>query len=153
MFFTTKTAPKKNVLMKKLIKQFLNVKNVKVLGAKFEASTNSIIFKLQPTKGQQCLCPICGKKSEFYDKGRGLRRWRALDFGTLTAYVESESPRIKCRKHGVHTAKVPWARHQSTFTRDFEDTVTWLSLHLSRSDVSAFQEVMFQPSCGFRGIP
>ena len=78
--------------MKKLIKQFLNVKNVKVLGAKIEASNNSIVFKLKPTKGQQCLCPICGKKSEFYDKGRGLRRWRSLDFGTLTAYVESESP-------------------------------------------------------------
>ena len=127
--------------MKKLIKQFLNVKNVKVLGAKIDAQNNSVIFKLQPTKGQQYLCPICGKKSEFYDKGRGIRRWRALDFGTLTAYVESESPRIKCKEHGVHTAKVPWARHQSTFTRDFEDTVTWLSLHLSRSDVSTFMRI------------
>lgn len=140
VFYHKKNA-KKNALMKKIIKQFLNVKNVKVLGTKIEAQNNSVIFNLQPTKGQRCLCPICGKKAVFYDKGRGVRRWRALDFGTLTAYVESESPRIKCNVHGVRTAKVPWARHQSTFTRDFEDTVAWLSLHLSRSDVSTFMRI------------
>ena len=127
--------------MKKLIKRFLNVKNVKVLGARIDASTNSVIFKLQPTKGQQSLCPICGKKSEFYDKGRGLRQWRALDFGTITAYIEGESPRIKCKEHGVHTAKVPWARHKSAFTRDFEDTVAWMSKHLCRSAVAEYMRV------------
>lgn len=140
MFFTLKTN-KKNTLMKRLIKRFLNVKNVKVLGAKIEASTNAVVFMLQPTKGHQCLCPICGKKSAFYDKGRGTRRWRSMDFGTLTAYIESESPRINCREHGVHTAKVPWARRESAFTRDFEDTVAWLSLHLSRKAVSEFMRI------------
>ena len=104
--------------MKTLIKQFLNVKNVKVLGAKYEDSSKAIIFKLQPTKGQQCLCPICGKKAAFYDKGRGLRRWRALDFGTFAAYIESDSPRIKCRVHGVHTAKVPLESTRPATARD-----------------------------------
>lgn len=39
------------------------------------------------------------------------------------------------------TAAVPWARHGSRFTKSFEETAAWLSVHASRSAVSEFMRV------------
>jgi transposase len=35
-------------------------------------------------------------------------------------------------------AKVPWARHDSDYTYDFETAVTWLALHATAQDVSEY---------------
>ena len=56
-------------------------------------------------------------------------------------YVEAEQPRVRCGKYGVVTAAVPWARHGSWFTKIFEETAAWLSVHASRSTVSEYLRV------------
>lgn len=61
--------------------------------------------------------------------------------GAEKMYVEAESPRVCCPKHRVVTAAVPWARHGSRFTKSFEETAAWLSVHASRSAVSEFMRV------------
>jgi len=53
-------------------------------------------------------------------------------------YIEAVAPRVKCREHGVVVAKVPWARHDSSYTYDFETAVTWLTLHATMRDVSEY---------------
>lgn len=105
------------------------------------AEMNEIYLAIRPTKQEQCRCGICHRKAMRYDKGRGRRRWRCLDVGAQKVYVEAESPRVCCRKHGVVTAAVPWARHGSRFTKSFEDTAAWLSTHASHSTVSEFMRV------------
>ena len=81
------------------------------------AETNEIILSVRPTRREKCRCGICRRKAPLYDKGRGKRRWRCLDMGAEKMYVEAESPRVCCPKHGVVTAAVPWARHGSRFTK------------------------------------
>ena len=105
------------------------------------AEMSEIILSVGPTKRERCRCGICRRKAPLYDRGRGKRRWRCLDIGVQKEYVEAESPRVCCRKHGVVTAAVPWARHGSRFTKSFEETVAWLSVHASRSTVSEFMRV------------
>jgi transposase len=51
-------------------------------------------------------------------------------------YLESDSPRVQCKEHGVVAANVPWARHRSRFTYDFEQMVAWLSSNCSKKAVS-----------------
>lgn len=102
---------------------------------------NEIKLAIRPTKREQCRCGICHRKAARYDKGRGRRQWRCLDVGTQKVYVEAEQPRVLCRKHGVVTAAVPWARHGSRFTKSFEETTAWLSVHASRSTVSEYLRV------------
>lgn len=102
----------------------------------------AIVIKARPAKGDSLRCPICGMKCSGYDQGNGRRRWRALDIGnSIKVYLESESPRVLCREHGVVVQMVPWARHGSKHTRNFEDTAAWMSLHLSRKAVSEFLRV------------
>ena len=102
----------------------------------------TIIIRVRPAKRDSCRCGICGKKCSGYDKGNGRRRWRAMDIGNSTkVYLESDSPRVWCREHGVTVQMVPWARHGSKHTKGFEDTAVWMSLHLSRKAVSEYLRV------------
>lgn len=76
-----------------------------------------------------------------YDKGRGMRRWRCLDIGSTPTYIVSESYRANCPEHGVVTAFVPWAEHNSRFCVNFEDTVAWLCVHNYKKAVSELMRV------------
>ena len=65
-----------------------------------------------------------------------------MDIGCSTkVYLESDSPRVWCKEHGVVVQMVPWARHGSKHTRNFEDTAVWMTLHLSRKSVAEYLRV------------
>ena len=86
-------------------------------------------------------CGVCGRRAPGYDRGEGRRRWRALDLGATKAFVEAAAPRVFCREHGVVVARVPWARHGSWFTHEFEDQVAWLATHCSKSAVCELMRI------------
>ena len=68
-----------HMLNKKSIKTILNVKHTCIDNVKMLAAS-SIMIEVHATKGQQCRCGICGKKSKFYDNGnQGARTWRTCD--------------------------------------------------------------------------
>ena len=115
------------------------VENVEIEDSKTKPT---VIIKIRPTKQDSNRCPICGGKCSGYDQGNGRRRWRALDIGSSTkVYLESDAPRVWCKEHGTLVQKVPWARHGSKHTRNFEDTAVWMSVHLSRKAVSEYLRV------------
>lgn len=68
-------------------------------------------------------CGRCSRLSSWLDNGGGLRRWRHLDAGFATVEVVAVARRVDCRGCGPTVAAVPWARHDSAFTRAFEDVV------------------------------
>ncbi|MPZ62983.1 MAG: hypothetical protein GEU93_17185 [Propionibacteriales bacterium] len=79
--------------------------------------------------------------SPRYDRGESRRRWRALNLGTIQAFVEADAPRVRCRVHGVVVTAVPWARHGARFTRGFEDTVAWLAAGCAKTTVTELLQV------------
>ena len=126
---------------KELVQTIIGSKGFVLEDITVDTERNEMKLSVRPTKREQCRCGICHRKAPLYDKGRGKRRWRCLDVGAQKVYVEAESPRVCCRKHGVVTAAVPWARHGSRFTKSFEETAAWLSTHASRSTVSEYMRV------------
>jgi transposase len=64
-----------------------------------------------------------------------------LDMGSSKVFIEAESSRVNCPKHGVLTEKVDWARHDSGFTYDFEHTVAWLTLHSTMSTIAELMRI------------
>jgi transposase len=91
-----------------------------------------VIVSVRPGWRERDRCGICRRRSPGYDLGEGRRRWRALDLGTTFAFVEADAPRVTCRRHGVVVCAVPWARHDSRFTRAFEDLVVRHEAPLNR---------------------
>ncbi len=127
-----------------LAKTIAGVKRMVVESVEIEDVGNdlAIVLKVRTTKRDSCRCGVCGKKCSRYDQGNGRRRWRGLDIGnSYKVYLESDSPRVWCREHGVVVQMVPWARHGSKHTRSFEDTAVWMSLHLSRKAVAEYLRV------------
>jgi len=108
-----------------------------------EEDGGTIVVRVRPRSEwlRKPCCGVCGKRSPKYDLGGGIRRWRALDLGTLQAEIEAAAPRVRCAEHGVVVASVPWARHGSGFTKGFEETVSWLATRCSKSAVSELMRV------------
>jgi transposase len=84
-----------------------------------------LVVFLRPRGGTRGRCGKCGVMAPWFDNGGGRRRWRHLDVGFATCELVSEAPRVSCPRHGPTVVQVPWARHDSWFSRDFEDLVVF----------------------------
>jgi len=107
-------------------------------------SEGEVIVSARPGFRERDRCGVCRRRCGRYDAGEGRRRWRALDLGTTFAFVEADAPRVRCRAHGVVVAAVPWARHDSRFTRCFEDQVAWLACNCSKSAVAELMRIAWR---------
>lgn len=108
------------------------------------AEDGALVVSVRPTSKERDRCPHCRRRCPGYDLGEGRRRWRALDMGTTFAYLEADAPRVSCTTHGVIVAAVPWARHNSAFTRQFEDQVAWLTVQASKTAVSQLMRIAWR---------
>lgn len=81
-------------------------------------------------------CPVdgCGEKATAYDTSE--RTWRHLNFFQYKTYIHARQPRVKCKKHGVKTVEVPWARPGSGFTLLFEGWCLELAKHVPVSVIA-----------------
>jgi transposase len=89
-------------------------------------------------------CPVCQKKCPLYDRGNGPRRWRSLDLGLVRCWVVAEIPRVKCKRHGVLVAFVPWARRGAGHTLAFDQMAAWLATHVSKSAAAELMRVKWE---------
>ena len=101
------------MLTKKILKSILSVKQTAIDDINIQPD-GSFSIRVHPAKGAQCRC---GRKCPCYDKGRGIRSWRTCDWNNHKVFLMAEAPRVICPLHGVVTAHVPWARHNSRFTK------------------------------------
>ena len=122
----------------------LGVEKTVIERVEFDEDAELLVAHVRPTKRQRGRCGICRRRSPGYDAGPGRRRWRALDLGTVRAELEAESPRVRCRKHGVVVAAVPWARHDAGHTYAFDETVAWLATQSAKSTVTRLMRIAWR---------
>ena len=123
------------VRIRKVVGRLLGVEGVVVEALKADAVRQELVLVARPRSNGAHRCPECNLKCPRYDRGGGMRRWRALNIGSWTAWVEAGVGRVLCPTHGVRTASVPWARPGSGFTRGFEEVASWLVARTSKSAV------------------
>ena len=122
----------------------LGVENTVIERVEFDEDGGVLVASVRPSRGQRRRCGICRRRSPGYDQGEGRRRWRALDLGTVRAFVEADAPRVCCPEHGVVVAAVPWARHSTGHTYRFEQTVTWLATVCSKTAVTQLMRIAWR---------
>jgi transposase len=107
-------------------------------------SEGGVIVAVRPSWRERDRCGVCRRRCGRYDLGEGRRRWRALDLASTFCFLEADAPRVRCPRHGVVVAAVPWARHGSRFTRSFEDQVAWLAVNTSKTAVAELMRVAWR---------
>lgn len=127
------------MLPSRLWLQLFGLRRAVLVGIREEAGR--IVIRVCLRRRDRGRCGLCGRRSPGYDRGVGVRRWRTLDLGLTFAFIEAEAPRVRCRRHGVIVARVPWARHGSIFTRTFEDTTAWLATRCSKTATCALMRI------------
>jgi len=82
-------------------------------------------------------CPHCGKRK----RGRmssSVRSWRHLGLWGSKTRLEATIHRMRCPSCSkVVTEQVPWARHDSDFTRPFEDAVGLMAQKTDHTAIAA----------------
>jgi transposase len=124
-------------------KTLLGLHRVVIEEVELEAD-GALVVSVRPRAGERDRCPHCRRRCPGYDQGEGRRRWRALDLGMSFCLLEAWAPRVRCRRHGVVVAAVPWARHDARFTRSFEDQVAWLAVNTSKTAVSELMRIAWR---------
>jgi transposase len=127
----------------RLWKTLLGLHRVVIEEVELEAD-GALVVSVRPRAGERDRCPHCRRRCPGYDQGDGRRRWRALDLATSYCYLEAWAPRVRCKRHGVLVAAVPWARHDAGFTRPFEDQVAWLAVNTSKTAVSELMRIAWR---------
>ncbi|MGH3285643.1 MAG: ISL3 family transposase [Streptosporangiaceae bacterium] len=131
----------------KLWKKLLHVEHVVLEDVDIEETRGGgevAVVRLRPDRGHRLRCPCCGRKCAFYDAGEGRRRWRALDLGVMRCFLEAGAPRIRCARHGVLTAAVPWARPGARLTAAFEEHSAWLCAQMPWTKAARLQRVTWR---------
>jgi transposase len=110
----------------------------------FDEQAGAVVVTARPRKHLQGRCGVCGRRCPGFDRGEGCRRWRALDLGTVRAFVEADAPRVRCPEHGVVVVAVPWARHGARHPRGFDDAAAWLAVHTSKQAVGQLLRIAWE---------
>jgi len=127
-----------------LWRALLGVEKTVVEGVEYEEDEGVLLARVRPTRRASNRCGRCGRRSPWYDRGEGRRRWRALDLGTIPVWLEADAPRVNCGDHGPTVRAVPWARHAAGHTRVFDEQVAWLATQCSKSAVTELMRIAWR---------
>jgi transposase len=121
------------VRIERIFQKLLRLQGARVQGVTTEDGT--LVLKIE-RKFRRLTCPRCGWKGRGRESAH-LRRWRHLALWGTEVALEGEIRRFRCRRcEAVVTEAVPWARHDSDFTRPFEDAVALLAQQTNRTAVA-----------------
>lgn len=99
-------------------------RGVVIIGAELVAGARPRLeVHVRPKVRRRGRCGRCGQLASWFDQGGGVRRWRHVDAGFATVDLVAVARRVDCKACGPTVAAVPWARHDSAFSRAFEDLV------------------------------
>jgi len=130
------------VLKSRVWRRLLGLSGVKIVDVDLVADELVVRVALHRPQGQRC--GACRRHCPRYDRSRLRRRWRSLDLGTTKTFIEAEVIRVSCPDHGVVTERVPWAAHDSRFTKAFEEQAAWLAVECSKTAVAHLMRVSWR---------
>ncbi len=113
--------------------RLLRLGGIWVRGVQFDADRVVVWVAL---RRRRLICPLCGYSTPHrHNQQRVESVWRHLDLGIWRLELCAQLRRLECPEHGVRVEGVPFARHRSGFTRDFEALVAWLATKADKTTI------------------
>ena len=118
----------------RIFQRLLHLQGLRVTGVRF-GELGRLILSIERTF-ERLECPRCGRRRTGRES-TSVRRWRHPAIWGGEVWLEGEIRRLYCRPcDAVVTEQVPWARHNSDFTRPFEDAVALLAQRTDKTAVA-----------------
>jgi transposase len=120
-----------------IFNRLLNLVGVWVTAVEFNHDDEVVVVDVR-LRRRRLECPWCGWTTRARHNWQPRpATWRALDLGVWRVLVRCRLRRLACRPCARVTVEaVPFARHRSRHTRDFEDLVAWLVAHTDKTAVT-----------------
>jgi transposase len=119
--------------------RLLRLPGVHVRAVVFEPDRLIVVVAL---RRRRLACPLCEYATPHrHDLRRVQSDWRHLDLGVWRLEIRATLRRLVCPEHGVRVEGVPFARHGSDFTRDFEMLVAWLATRTDKSTIECLVRI------------
>ncbi|MGH2765449.1 MAG: ISL3 family transposase [Actinomycetota bacterium] len=94
---------------------------------------------------KRLVCPLCDHSTRARHNDQVVDSvWRHLDLGCWRLVIKARLRRLRCPTHGVRVEGVPFARHHSGFTRDFECLVAWLAVKTDKSSIERLLRIAWR---------
>lgn len=123
-----------------VLTKLLAIEHARVIG--FELEEDAIVLVVK-SRTKRPRCGGCWRKcGRVHD--RRHRRWRHLDVMGVECWLAGEVRRVRCPRCGVTTEMVPWAAHDSGFTRDFEATLAFLAQRMDKTTVTRMMRIAWE---------
>jgi transposase len=114
--------------------RLLRLDGIWVRGVQF--NSDRVVVAVALRRRRLC-CPLCGYSTRHRHNRQWVESvWRHLDLGTWRLELRALLRRLECPQHGVRVEGVPFARHGSGFTRDFEALVAWLATKTDKTTIT-----------------
>jgi transposase len=104
---------------------------------------SSLVLGVRP-RWYKSRCPKCQKIRPGYDRKREPTRWVHLSLASIPMILEYTPRRVDCPTCGIHVELVPWARHDSRFTRPFEEKVAYLAQITNKTETSRIMGISWR---------
>jgi transposase len=125
-----------------LLNRLLALPGVAVAGVSFPVERPGVLVVDVRLRRGRLECPHCGHLTRFrYDTRREWSSWRHLDDGVWRVDIRTGLRRLACPSCGVVVEAVPFARHRSGFSRDFEDVAAFLATKTDKTTIARFLRV------------
>jgi transposase len=125
-----------------LLNRLLDLPGIAVRGVSFPADRAGPMVVTVALRAHRLACPRCDFTTRArYDTRTEPSWWRHLDFGSTPVIVHATLRRLDCPDHGVLVEAVPFARHRSRFTADFEDLTAFLATRTDKTTIARFLRV------------
>lgn len=125
-----------------LLNRVLDLAGVSVAGVSFPAARPGVLLVEARLRQRRLACPHCDYSTRFrYDIRPTPSTWRHVDLGEWQVEIQTGLRRLSCPRHGVVVQAVPFARHHSGFTRDFDDVAAFLATKMDKTTIARFLRV------------
>ena len=122
-----------------LLNKLLDLPGITVTGVSFRPGDGAVMVVDVALRSRRLTCPCCEFTTRArYDTRPVLSWWRHVDFGRFRVEVRAGLRRMACPEHGVIVEAVPFARHHSRFTHDFEDVMAFLTTKTDKTSICRF---------------
>lgn len=123
-------------------KHLLRLPGVNVRAVDFLADRIVVTVAL---RRKRLVCPLCDHTTRARHNDQVVDSvWRHLDLGCWRLVIKARLRRLSCPTHGVRVEGVPFARHNSGFTRDFECLAAWLAVKTDKSSIERLLRIAWR---------